>query len=71
MNNNSEISFPGEEISHWIEIILPLALPTIYTYAVPPHLFKQANPGCRAEVVFGKNKNMQASLNSSSLLNPL
>lgn len=56
MNNNSEISFPGEEISHWIEIILPLALPTIYTYAVPPHLFKQANPGCRAEVVFGKNK---------------
>ena len=41
---------------YWAEIILPLALPTVYTYAIPDHLLSMAKPGCRAEVVFGKNK---------------
>ena len=56
MSTELEINFTEEEPNYWAEIILPLALPTIYTYAVPVHLIQQAQPGCRAEVVFGKNK---------------
>lgn len=56
MKEENEILFPTEEDSLWVEIILPLALPSVYTYAVPAHLSQQAIPGCRAEVVFGKNK---------------
>lgn len=41
---------------HWAEIILPLAIPKTYTYSIPDDLMKRAIPGCRAEVVFGKNK---------------
>jgi primosomal protein N' (replication factor Y) len=40
----------------WAEVILPLALPTTYTYAIPDELLAKAQPGCRAEVVFGRNK---------------
>ncbi|MBS1928434.1 MAG: hypothetical protein JST95_07575, partial [Bacteroidetes bacterium] len=42
--------------SHWVEVILPLALPKIYTYALPNDLFPLAVPGKRAEVVFGRNR---------------
>ena len=56
MSTELEINFTEEEPNYWAEIILPLALPTIYTYAVPVHLIQLAQPGCRAEVVFGKNK---------------
>ncbi|HMJ48929.1 MAG TPA: DEAD/DEAH box helicase family protein, partial [Ferruginibacter sp.] len=52
----NEISFNTETFSEWAEIILPLALPAVYTYALPSHLSQKALPGCRAEVVFGKNK---------------
>ena len=44
-----EINFAEEESEHWAEIILPLALPTVYTYAIPVHLIQKAQPGCRAE----------------------
>ncbi|MES1226724.1 MAG: primosomal protein N', partial [Bacteroidota bacterium] len=37
------------------EVIIPLALPRNYTWAVPQHLQEQAKPGCRVEVVL-KNK---------------
>lgn len=47
---------PYEKTAAWAEVILPLALPKIYTYSVPPSLFEKARPGCRVEVVFGKNK---------------
>ena len=40
----------------YTEIILPLALPQTYTWIIPPHLENKAKPGCRAEVIFGKNK---------------
>jgi primosomal protein N' (replication factor Y) (superfamily II helicase) len=40
----------------YAEVILPLAVPTTYTYSVPPDLQARALPGCRAEVVFGKQK---------------
>ena len=56
MSEEMEINFAEEESEHWAEIILPLALPTVYTYAIPVHLIQKAQPGCRAEVVFGKNK---------------
>ena len=56
MSEELEINFAEEESGHWAEIILPLALPTVYTYAIPVQLIQQAQPGCRAEVVFGKNK---------------
>jgi primosomal protein N' (replication factor Y) (superfamily II helicase) len=52
----NELNFNEPEATHWAEIILPLALPNVYTYAVPEHLLAQAHAGCRAEVVFGKNK---------------
>ena len=39
----------------WAEVILPLALPTNYTYSIPAHLNESARPGCRVEVVL-KNK---------------
>ena len=38
------------------EIIIPLALPKNYTWSVPAELEKQVLPGCRVEVVLGKNK---------------
>src|SRR5687767_4370542 len=38
------------------EVIIPLALPKNYTWAVPDNLQPQAKPGVRVEVVLGKNK---------------
>jgi primosomal protein N' (replication factor Y) len=52
----AELDFKEEASGHWAEIILPLALPNVYTYSVPVSLLERAQPGCRAEVVFGKNK---------------
>ncbi len=40
----------------WAEVILPLALPTTYTYSIPTHFQNNELIGCRVEVVFGKNK---------------
>jgi len=56
MNSRNEIQFAHESYGSWAEIILPLALPTTYTYAVPASLLTRAKPGCRVEVVFGKHK---------------
>ena len=52
----NELNFNEPQPTHWAEIILPLALPNVYTYAVPEYLLAQAHTGCRAEIVFGKNK---------------
>jgi primosomal protein N' (replication factor Y) len=40
----------------WAEVILPLAIPKTYTYSIPQHFAEKVKPGCRTEVVFGKNK---------------
>ncbi len=56
MANENEIIFTGDEPTQWAAIILPLALPQVYTYSLPAHLLQRALPGCRVEVVFGKNK---------------
>lgn len=44
------------DIFCYTEVILPLALPKTYTYAVPQSLSEKINIGCRVEVVLGKNK---------------
>lgn len=56
MNKGNEIQFEESGSGFWAEIILPLALPTTYTYAIPAGILQKAIPGCRAEVVFGKQK---------------
>lgn len=56
MSNGNAILFKDDEPGLWAEIILPLALPTTYSYAVPAAFAERAVPGCRAEVVFGKSK---------------
>lgn len=66
MELQNEILFTEETPACWAEIILPLALPTTYTYAVPANLFAQAAIGCRAEVVFGKNKKYAGIIKSIS-----
>ncbi len=56
MSIGNEILFEEESSGYWAEIILPLALPTVYTYAIPPQLLQKATTGCRVEVVFGSTK---------------
>jgi primosomal protein N' (replication factor Y) len=49
-----------EQPAAWAEVLLPLAIPNAYTYAIPAGMEKKAQPGCRVEVVFGKNKKYAA-----------
>jgi primosomal protein N' (replication factor Y) len=70
MNKENEIAFNENEPALWALIILPLALPTVYTYSIPPHLVQQAQPGCRVEVVFGKTKKYAGIIKSFSEQEP-
>ncbi|HEV8080691.1 MAG TPA: primosomal protein N' [Chitinophagaceae bacterium] len=54
----------------WAEVILPLAIPTTYTYTIPEDLKLKTQPGCRAEVVFGKNKKYAGIVKSVSNTKP-
>ena len=56
MIEENELNFNEPTSGYWAEIILPLALPNVYTYSVPVNMVAAAQPGCRAEVLFGKNK---------------
>lgn len=56
MDNNNEIIFKEDITNTWALVILPLALPTVYTYSIPSHLLHLALPGCRVEVILGKTK---------------
>lgn len=56
--------------STWVEVILPLAIPKTYTYSVPEKLRKKIKIGCRAEVVFGKNKKYSGIIKSISKQKP-
>lgn len=56
MASTGEILFKEEQATLWAEVILPLALPTTYTYSIPKEFAERAIPGCRVEVIFGKNK---------------
>jgi primosomal protein N' (replication factor Y) len=42
--------------NYFVQVILPLALPKTYTYAVPVHLEELIQTGVRVEVQFGKQK---------------
>ncbi|HRH56998.1 MAG TPA: primosomal protein N', partial [Chitinophagales bacterium] len=42
--------------NYFVQVILPLALPKLYTYAVPEHLEAQIQTGTRVEVQFGRQK---------------
>ena len=55
-HTGNNILFKEESYTRWAEIIMPLALPLTYTYAIPAHLLEKANPGCRAEVELRNKK---------------
>lgn len=40
----------------YVEVIIPLALPKNFTWSVSKEMIEQVKPGCRVEVVLGKNK---------------
>ncbi len=40
----------------YAEIVIPLALPQNYTWAIPKHFTESVRKGCRVEVNLGKNK---------------
>lgn len=48
------------------EVIIPLAIPKTYTYAVPGQWIEIALPGVRVEVVFGKQKRYAGIIKSIS-----
>lgn len=70
MDNQPPILFTDADTALYAEVILPLAVPTTYTYAVPEHLQAQAQPGCRAEVVFGKQKKYAGIIKTVSAQKP-
>ena len=56
--------------STFVEVILPLAIPKTYTYSVPEKFIKKIQIGCRAEVVFGKNKKYSGIIKSINNVKP-
>ncbi len=62
--------FKEETITHWAYVVLPLALPAVYTYAVPEALLQKTQIGCRVEVVFGKNKKYAGIIKAISIEKP-
>jgi len=69
MFDESEIAF-SEVPAFWADVILPLALPKVYTYSVPEAFKDKALPGHRVEVVFGKNKKYAGIIKSISPVKP-
>ena len=52
------------------EVIIPLALPKTYTYAIPLDMQDAAVPGVRVEVVFGRQKRYAGIIKSISNESP-
>ncbi len=48
------------------EVIIPLAIPKTYTYAIPEQWIEIALPGVRVEVIFGKQKRYAGLIKSLS-----
>lgn len=46
----------GSDVEDYAEVVIPLALPINYTWAIPAHLKDAAKIGCRVEVNLGKSK---------------
>ncbi|MCB0662504.1 MAG: primosomal protein N' [Saprospiraceae bacterium] len=54
---STDTSFhPVTSTKTYVDVVLPLALPMVYTYAVPEDLIAEIIFGGRVEVPFGKNK---------------
>ncbi|MFS8081922.1 MAG: primosomal protein N', partial [Ginsengibacter sp.] len=66
LKNSGDLFKNEHSINMWIEVILPLAIPKTYTYSVPKELEEKIQPGCRVEVVFGKNKKYAGIIKSIS-----
>ena len=64
MDGINNTLFGESNSGFWAEVILPLALPNVYTYEIPKHLVAQSQIGCRVEVVFGKNKKYSGIIKS-------
>ncbi len=43
-------------MSHFADVVLPVPLPGLFTYALPPALEPQAQAGCRVSVPFGNKR---------------
>ena len=56
--------------NYFINVVLPLALPKLYTYAVPIELEQQVQPGVRVEVQFGRQKLYTAIVHSITINPP-
>ena len=60
----------NEAISFYAEVIIPLALPNTYTYAVPVLFSEKITIGCRVEVILGKAKRYAGIIKSISKNQP-
>ena len=53
---HADLFASSTETTTYATVILPLALPKLYTYAVPVDISQDVRAGIRVEVKFGKNK---------------
>ena len=67
---NDLLPIPGSNSTVFASVILPLALPTTYTYAVPPIFAKVIQPGCRVEVGLGRKKKYAGIVKSITAIAP-
>jgi len=65
--------FKESEIVAYIDVILPLALPKLYSYSVPADLAERVQTGVRVEVQFGKTRSCDGCVRSVPITkrNPL
>lgn len=66
MATNDNLLFEAPAYTLWAQVLLPLAVPTVYTYAIPNEMLSTAIKGCRVEVVFGKTKKYAGIINHSA-----
>jgi primosomal protein N' (replication factor Y) (superfamily II helicase) len=52
----SDQFFPEQDAILYVEVLLPLAVPGVFTYLVPDELITAVKVGCRVSVQFGRNK---------------
>ena len=71
-SNNAipQLDLPTAKIISYAEVILPLALPTTYTYAVPENFADKIQIGCRVEVALKSKRYAGVVKSISSKLPP-
>jgi 3'DNA-binding domain (3'BD) len=70
--NDKSLQLPamGSGTTVFASVIIPLALPTTYTYTVPAIFAKVIQLGCRVEVGLGRNKKYAGIVKSISGIAP-